>query len=48
MTLLRKMWHVVKRLRTHIEDIQMTDIVEPEELQPLLKDYAQLRKEGLF
>lgn len=22
------MWHVVKRLRTHIEDIQMTDIVD--------------------
>jgi len=30
----------------------MTDIVdiylEPEELQPLLKDYVQLRKDGLF
>ncbi|MGT2736873.1 hypothetical protein ACVRXS_06920 [Streptococcus orisratti] len=22
--------------------------VEPEELQPLLKDYVQLRKDGLF
>lgn len=54
MTLLRKMWHVVKRLRIRIEDIQMSGPwfqdfkVEPEELQPLLKDYVQLRKDGLF